>query len=228
MKRIVVLFSIFLLLVPFAAFGQDFCEGNFDYDNDVDGSDASIFKQNFGRSSILNPCPPDGPAPVEKSWQSAWYEGYDDGYYHMGVRWSLFSRFTDNGNGTVTDTLTGLIWLKEADCWGQLTWSQALIYAHGLVNGQCGLSACSIAVDWRLPNVKEMTSLIDYDFYSPAMHQSSSFNNVQSSFYWSSTTNPGYFSPTYAWAVDLEYGGASYAHKGNYLYVWPVRGGHPD
>ena len=118
MKRIVVLFSIFLMLVPFAALAQDFCEGNFDYDKDVDGSDASTFKQDFGRSALLDPCPPDGPAPVERTWQSPWYEAYDDGWYQMGVRWDLFNRFTDNGNGTMTDTLTGLIWLKNANCWG--------------------------------------------------------------------------------------------------------------
>ena len=50
MKRIIVLCSILLLLVPFAAVAQDFCEGNFDCDQDVDGSDASVFKSDFGRS----------------------------------------------------------------------------------------------------------------------------------------------------------------------------------
>ena len=174
MKRIIVLGSILLLLVPFAALAQDFCEGNFDYDKDVDGSDASTFKQDFGRSALLDPCPPDGPAPVERTWQSPSYEAYDDGWYHMGIRWD--TRFTDNGNGTVTDNLTGLIWLKEANCWGTLTWSQALTYAHGLTNGQCSLTDGSVAGDWRLPNIKELSSLIDYDYFAPAMHQWQSFN----------------------------------------------------
>lgn len=35
----------------------DYCEGNFDYDRDVDGFDASRFKQDFGRSALLQPCP---------------------------------------------------------------------------------------------------------------------------------------------------------------------------
>jgi len=223
MKRIVVLFSIFLLFLPFTALAQDFCEGNFDYDKDVDGTDASVFKQSFGRSQFKNPCPPDGPAPVEKSWQSPSYEAYDDGWYHMGISWGM--RFTDNGNGTMTDTLTGLIWLKNANCWGALTWSQALTYAHGLVNGQCGLTDGSIAGDWRLPNVKELTSLIDYDFFSPAMHQWQSFNNVQSAIYWASTTKFDY--PDEAWGVDMHDGVVFYGFKTNFFCVWPVRGGHP-
>ena len=73
MKRIIVLCSILLLLVPFTAMAQDFCEGNFDYDKDVDGTDAFQFKTDFGRSAFMNPCPPDGPAPVERTWQSTSY-----------------------------------------------------------------------------------------------------------------------------------------------------------
>ena len=200
-----------------------FCKGNFDYDKDVDGTDSFVFKQNFGRSQILAPCPPDGPAPVERTWQSPSYEAYDDGYYHKGVSWGL--RFTDNGNGTVTDNLTGLIWLKEANCWGHVTWSQALTYAHGLVNGQCGLTDGSIAGDWRLPNVKELSSLIDYDYYNPAMHQWQSFNNVQSAIYWSSTTVASYTDE--AWGVDLYGGNVHFGFKTNLFNVWPVCGGHP-
>src|SRR5512139_3672381 len=85
MKRIIILLSILLLLVPFAALGQDFCKGNFDYDKDVDGSDASTFKGDFGRSALLDPCPPDGPAPVEKTGQIASYQYFDDGWIARGV-----------------------------------------------------------------------------------------------------------------------------------------------
>ena len=205
----------------------NFCKGNFDYDKDVDGSDAFVFKQNFGRSQIQAPCPPDGPAPVERTWQSPSYEAYDDGWYHKGVAWGTTMgnyRFTDNGNGTITDNLTGLIWLKEANCWGTLTWSQALTYANGLLNGQCGLTDGSNAGDWRLPNIKEMASLIDYDYSGPAMHQSYFFNNVQSDNYWSSTTNPFY--TDVAWFVYMFYGSVNGGVKTESLYVWPVRGGH--
>ena len=46
-----------ILLVPFAALAQiDWCEGNFEYDNNVDGSDVSKFKSHFGRSLTQRPC----------------------------------------------------------------------------------------------------------------------------------------------------------------------------
>jgi hypothetical protein len=225
MKRIIVLCSILLLIVPFTAGAQDYCEGNFDYDRDQDGTDAFTFKADFGRSSIVNPCPPDGPAPVERTWQSPSYEAYDDGWYHMGVSWTSI-RFTDNGNGTVTDNLTGLMWLKNANCWGTLTWSQALTYAHGLVNGQCGLTDGSIAGDWRLPNIKELTSLIDYDYVDPAIYWLHPFTNVQTWIYWSSTTVAN--DSVFAWSVTMDYGHvSSYALKAHDGLVWPVRGGHP-
>jgi hypothetical protein len=59
-----------------------------------------------------------------------------DGDVQAGVAWP-FPRFTDNGNGTVTDHLTGLIWLKNADCFGQRTWSQALSDCNNLASGSC-------------------------------------------------------------------------------------------
>ena len=55
------------------------CEGNFDYDCDVDGTDAAVFKSHFGRSGFKNPCPSAGPAPVGRTGQTtSYYEG-DDG-----------------------------------------------------------------------------------------------------------------------------------------------------
>ena len=56
MKQIIAL-VIVLLLVPLTASAQDFCEGNFDYDDDQDGSDAFTFKTDFGRSSLWKSLP---------------------------------------------------------------------------------------------------------------------------------------------------------------------------
>jgi hypothetical protein len=117
MKRIVLLLMIFLLSTHIAL-AQNFCQGDFNYDGNVDAADVSVFLQNFGRSKFNNPCPPDGPAPVEKTWQWISYATGDDGDYEHGAMWPD-PRFTDNGNGTITDNLTGLIWLKDADCFGQ-------------------------------------------------------------------------------------------------------------
>ncbi len=224
MKRIIVSFSILLLLVPFAALGQDFCKGNFDYDKDVDGSDASTFKQDFGRSALLDPCPPDGPAPVERTWQSPSYAIGDDGWYHKGISWGA-GRFTDNGNGTITDNLTGLTWLKNANCFARETWDAALTACNSLSSGTCGLTDGSIPGDWSLPNIKEMLSLVDYDYSEPAMWGWNFFDNVQSEYYWSSTTLNGFTGE--AWSVDMGSGTVVFGQKtANPLYVWPVRGGH--
>jgi hypothetical protein len=84
----------------------------------------------------------------------------------------------------------------------------------------------------RLPNVKELQSLIDFAYFSPALSNATGtakwtsgdpFSGVQSLSYWSSTSFAG--SPNGAWGVGLGYGNVgSYGKTGN-NYVWPVRGG---
>jgi hypothetical protein len=72
-------------------------------------------------------------------------------------------RFYDHGNGTVTDSLTGLIWPKNAGCFGNISSQrQALTLAKSLSSGTCGLNDSSVPGDWRLPNTKELRSLVDY------------------------------------------------------------------
>jgi len=72
------------------------------------------------------------------------------------------NRFVDCGNGTITDTLTGLIWLKDAGCLGAsgVTYSQALQLAGTLKNGMCGLTDGSATGDWNVPGVQEIKSLL--------------------------------------------------------------------
>ena len=149
-----------------------------------------------------------------------------DGDYQAGA--SLNPRFTDNGNGTVTDNLTGLIWLQDADCFGQREWSNALSDANTLASDSdtCtpDLSDGSVAGDWRLPNVKELQSLIDYGEYGPALPSGHPFSGVLSTYYWSSTSNVYY--PINAWYVNLNIGFVHSSYpKTNTYYVWPVRGG---
>jgi hypothetical protein len=165
----------------------------------------------------------------------------EDGELQKGVAWPN-PRFTDNSNGTVTDNLTGLIWLKNANCTvffsgdgtGQnnRSWANALTAANSLANGYCGLTDSSTAGQWRLPNVREMQSLVHYGVYNPAVPNRAGtgkwtsgdpFTGVQSSFYWSSTTYAG--STTYAWGVGLDDGLVGGGSKTITLYVWPVRGG---
>jgi hypothetical protein len=216
----------------------DNCEGNFDCDFDVDGSDASMFKSDFGRSSLSNPCPAADPCylcyqiiHLPKTGQTSSYDTGDDGDLEKGAALPK-PRFNDNGDGTVTDNLTGLIWLKDAARFGIRRWGEALADGNGLQDGQCGPSDGSISVDWRLPNRVELESLLDIKFYSPALSntmgtgqwsQNDPFNNVQSS-YWTSST--GAYMPAYAWCVDMLGGIVTGGIKDGGDYVWPVRGGY--
>ena len=159
-----------------------------------------------------------------------------DGEYQMGVAWPD-PRFTDNADGTVTDNLTGLIWLQNANCIsGTLSWTGALTFTNSLYDGwtgdpdggDCGLTDGSDPGDWRLPNVRELFSLIDFSQYEPALPSGHPFTRVESDYYWSSTTYV--FLTGNAWLVDLWDGWVfTYVDVGfkddDYNYVWPVRGG---
>ena len=160
-----------------------------------------------------------------------------DGEYQMGLKPGKKGRFKDNGNGTVEDLLTGLIWLKDASCDelgpdGSVNWQGALEAANALAEGQCGLTDKSKLGDWRLPNVNELLSLIDREFVYPALSNAAgngqwtegdAFSGVQG-VYWSSTSYVG--NPEGAWAggiVSGQVGGLSKNLVSE--YVWPVRGG---
>jgi hypothetical protein len=151
-----------------------------------------------------------------------------DGFHQKGA--SVTSRFTDNSDGTVTDNLTGLIWLKNANCAGsKMVWWDALDFAYTLYDGStshnsgdCGLDDGSSAEDWRLPNVKELQSLIDFSQYGPALSSGHPFENVVTGYYRSSSTNVNNTSK--AWYVYINDGRVLNDSKTVIAYVWPVRG----
>ena len=83
---LVLVVSLFVISVPCVlAQSFNFCNGNFDNDQDVDGTDAATFKSDFGRSVFEEPCPPDGWAPVPITGQKTIHYNEDDGYYQMGM-----------------------------------------------------------------------------------------------------------------------------------------------
>lgn len=167
------------------------------------------------------------PFPVAKTGQTTSYSTGDDGALQKGVAWPN-PRFADNNNGTVTDNLTGLVWLKDANCAGTKAWTAALVWAAALASGQtcanANLSDGSVAGQWRLPTIKELSSLVNAGASNPALPAGHPFVGVQSYYYWSSTTHAS--SSSYAWYVSLLDDGYVGAGVKTYnISVWPVRGG---
>jgi hypothetical protein len=167
-------------------------------------------------------------APVAKTGQTTSYAAGDDGDLEKSVAWPS-PRFTDNGNGTVTDNLTRLIWLKNANAFGTKNWADALNAANNLKSGDLGtgLTDGSKAGDWRLPNVRELQSLVDYGRYYTALPADHPFTGVPwGSYYWSSTTFSA--DPQIDAAFDVALGGNGIADpvdKNEEDYVLCVRGG---
>lgn len=164
------------------------------------------------------------------SGQVVSYQSGDDASLHAGVAWPA-TRFADNSDGSVTDALTGLVWLKNAGCLASSDWTTAMAEAQQLASGACGLSDGSKAGQWRVPNVWEMESIIDESASAPALTAGNPFVNVARGGYWTSTSifsNPT--SAPYAWAIDLTSG--QYIDdevnnlnlKTNVLAVWAVKG----
>lgn len=125
---------------------------------------------------------------------------------------TITNHFLDNGDGTITDNLTQLIWQKVPNT-SALTWEQGLAYAEGLTLGG--------ASDWRLPNIKELQSLNNESATNPSVF-SPYFSNLGVHFYWSSTSLPN--QTTKAWYWNTQYGITTYDVKTNSNYVICVRG----
>lgn len=99
-----------------------------------------------------------------------------------------FDRFVDNGDGTITDRFTDLVWLKNADCLNDYSWQEAVTFGKQL-NGSvnvCGLQDQSPQI-WRIPNVNELMSLLDLGSVNPALPDGHPFVGF-SGYYWTSTT----------------------------------------
>ena len=133
-------------------------------------------------------------------------------------------RFLMHGNGTVTDTATGLMWAQCAEglsgsaCTdggaANFTWEEALIRARD--SGLAGYT------DWRLPNLKELFSLVEERCVNPAINLAV-FPNTPASYFWSAS--PSADSSHFAWIVGFMNGGADYGSRYSYSQVRLVRSG---
>ena len=180
------------------------------------------------------------PAPVPRTGQSAVVAAGDDGDLQLGVRWPN-PRFTDNADGTVKDNLTDLTWLYDANCFGAQTWANALAKANALFDGcrdcggtnsDCGLRNSSVAGEWRLPNVREMLSLVHYGVFDPALPDTSGtgqwiendpFAGVLSGPYWTATAAVIFANERYS--VGFEAGSIDPDGETVMNSLWPVSGG---
>jgi hypothetical protein len=145
--------------------------------------------------------------------------------------------YTDNGDGTITDDNTGLMWEKKSDD-GSIhdkdipyKWADAFAVHVAGLNAGGGFAGYT---DWRLPNAKELQSIVDYERVNPSIDPA--FNTgcvaactvttcscAASSSYWSSTSYA--LIPTDAWVVDSDAGDVDFDIKTSGYIVRAVRGG---
>ncbi len=148
------------------------------------------------------------------------------------------NRYVDCGNGTVTDTVTGLVWLKNANC-NFADYADANAWAATLQNGMCGLTDNSSPGDWRLPTKAEWEATearaialgcTNSGSGGPALTNTPGtacysvgpqpFTNVQTN-YISVTSNE--VTPSSAWFTDIAFGNLQVEPKNVGHTVWPVR-----
>ncbi len=166
---------------------------------------------------------------------SAWSLDFDDGGIVKNDKQKNFSVravrgigsspiYTDNGDGTVTVTENGkhLMWARDSSS-EAMTWQDALRYCQDMT-----LAGYS---DWRMPNIKELRSLVDYGRYQQAINENyfpkTSSISYYSNIFWSSTTHAPDASS--AWFVHFDSGNSPSGVDKTYMYanalVRPVRGG---
>lgn len=153
-------------------------------------------------------------APIQRTGQTTVFLAGDDGTHQAGTAWAV-PRFTDNGDGTVTDHLTGLEWVKDphalANNAGTVSWYSSVDFCNALSFAGHDM--------WRLPSYKELLSLTDYE--QERLPAGYPFIGIQDSYYWSGTTAAR--NTNNAHWVSVHGGTVFDRAKTESVYVWPVR-----
>ena len=163
--------------------------------------------------------------------------------------------YIDCGNGTVTDNRSGLVWLADADCFGELDWNEAMAIVGGLGDVpahacgamepdecDCGLSDGSSPGEWRLPSMAEWKAMMSTGWDSDQCGVAIA-NDVGNGCWSQACVDAGtcsffdvqvsgywsssayYGDPVYAWRGELGSGLTDMLARESAGHVWPVRGG---
>jgi len=218
---------VILMSAP-TVLAQNFCKGDFNYNGSVAAEDVTVFLEHFGRSIYSNPCPPDGPAPVAKTGQTTSYTARDDGDLEHGVTWPSprYEILQDGTFHTLQDNLTGLIWDKTIIN-DYEDWTIAHTYSCNYSAFFCPETSPGVHERVRIPSIKELLSLVDYNRHGPAVDPivfSTLFNDSNDTI-WSSTTLAGTGS---AWFLYLWNGDTGMAGKEDVKNVVCVCGGKEE
>lgn len=116
----------------------------------------------------------------------------------------------------MVDNLTGLFWTRFARYSSPIEWTD--------IFSTLAFMNLGIYSDWRLPNLRELQSLINYGNHNPALPLGHPFDDANINALWTSTTYD--LDSDYAWCVSTATGEIFLQHKTSSATVWPVRGGH--
>lgn len=199
--------------------GSGYVEGDADLMAGNIRSGVSIFGV-AGDPNVADTSTGDATAADIVAGKVAWADGFE--------LTGTAARFTDNGNGTVTDNHNGLTWLKNANCWGAMTLAAANSAAANLAGGQCGIPSGG-PFWWRLPSIWELYTLVDPRGNDPALPLGHPFTGVQyaaGQYYWSTTLWPNmtqtYWTVTMDYVNYIPYDNVAGAFETTSRYVWPV------
>lgn len=139
-----------------------------------------------------------------------------DAAFAVGMAWPQ-PRF-ESHDDEVVDRLTGLVWCRNANLAEfPLSWQEALDFVAAM-NGEQRFGRR----DWRLPNRRELRSLLSLQNKLPALPERHPFLDVFNGWYWTATTAA--ISPAHAWYLALDGGRMFYGGKDQSFMLWPVRG----